>query len=57
MHTVGHVAQSIAKLAEEGKFDLVVMGARGHGDVANLVLGSVTTKVLALCSVPVLLIR
>ncbi len=57
MHTVGHVAQSIAKLAEEGKFDLVVMGSRGHGDVANLVLGSVTTKVLALCSVPVLLIR
>jgi nucleotide-binding universal stress UspA family protein len=57
IHTVGHVAQSIAELAEEGKFDLVVMGSRGHGDIANLVLGSVVTKVLAKCSVPVLLIR
>ena len=57
VHTVGHVAQSIAALAEEGKFDLLVMGSRGHGDLANLVLGSVATQVLARCSVPVLLIR
>lgn len=57
VHTVGHVADSIAELAEKGKFDLVVMGTRGHGDLANLVLGSVATKVLAKSSVPVLLIR
>jgi nucleotide-binding universal stress UspA family protein len=57
VHTVGHVAESIAELAQEGKFDLVVMGSRGHSDIANLVLGSVATKVLAKCSVPVLLIR
>jgi nucleotide-binding universal stress UspA family protein len=57
VHTVGRVGESIAELAEEGKFDLVVMGSRGHGDLANLVLGSVATKVLAKCSVPVLLIR
>ena len=57
VHTVGHVAESIASMAEEGKFDLVVMGSRGNSDVVNLVLGSVTTKVLAKCSVPVLLIR
>jgi nucleotide-binding universal stress UspA family protein len=57
VHTIGHVAESIAALAEEGKFDLLVMGSRGHSDFANLVLGSVATKVLAKCSVPVLLIR
>jgi len=57
VHTVGHVADAIADLANEGKFDLVVMGSRGHGDLANLVLGSVATRVLAKCSVPVLLIR
>jgi nucleotide-binding universal stress UspA family protein len=57
VHTIGHVAESIAELAEEGKFDLIVMGSRGHGDLANLVLGSVATKVLAKCAVPVLLIR
>jgi nucleotide-binding universal stress UspA family protein len=55
--TIGHAAQSIASLAQEGRFDLLVMGCRGHGDLANLVLGSVATKVLALCSTPVLLIR
>ena len=57
VHTVGHVAESIAALAEEGKFELLVMGSRGHSDFTNLVLGSVATKVLAKCSVPVLLIR
>jgi len=39
------------------KFDGVMMGPRGHGDIANLVLGSVVTKVLAECSIPVLLVR
>lgn len=57
VHSVGQVAQSIADLAVEGRFDLIVMGSRGHGDIANLVLGSVATKVLAKSSVPVLLIR
>ncbi len=57
VHTVGHVAESIAELAQEGKFDLVVMGSRGQSDIVNMVLGSVATKVLAKCSVPVLLVR
>jgi nucleotide-binding universal stress UspA family protein len=57
VHTVGHVADSIAELAEEGKFDLVVLGSHGQGNVVNMVLGSVATKVLAKCTVPALLIR
>jgi len=57
VHTVGHVADSIAAMAEEGKFDLVVLGSHGQGNIANMVLGSVATKVLAKCSVPALLIR
>ncbi len=57
VHTVGHVAESIADLAQKGRFDLIIMGSRGHSDIANLVLGSVATKVLAKSSVPVLLIR
>jgi nucleotide-binding universal stress UspA family protein len=57
VHKIGPVGESIAQLAQDGKFDLVVMGSRGHGDLANLVLGSVATKVLARCSVPVLLVR
>ena len=57
LHKVGHPAAMIAKLAQEGGFDLVVIGSHGQGAFANLVLGSVATKVLASCSVPVLVIR
>lgn len=54
---VGHAGEQIAKFADAGKFDLLVMGSHGHGALANLVMGSVATKVLAHCSVPILLVR
>ncbi|MEY4738327.1 MAG: hypothetical protein RL302_2646 [Pseudomonadota bacterium] len=54
---VGHAGESISKLAEQGKFDLVVMGSHGHGGLMKLVMGSVATQVLAHCKVPVLLVR
>lgn len=54
---VGPAGETIAKFAESGKFDLVIMGSHGHGAVVNLVMGSVATQVLAHCSVPVLLVR
>lgn len=57
MHTVGNASASIARTAEEGRFDLVMMGARGNGHLVNLILGSVAMKVLAGCTVPVLLVR
>jgi nucleotide-binding universal stress UspA family protein len=54
---VGHAAEVIAKLANEQKFDLIVMGSHGHTAIGNLVLGSVATKVLAGCKTPMLLVR
>ena len=57
VHVNGHAAEEIAKFAEAEKFDLVVMGSHGHSSLANMVLGSVATGVLARCTVPVLLIR
>lgn len=54
---VGPAGPAIAKMAQDGKFDLVVMGSHGHGAMVNLVMGSVTTQVLAHCKVPVLLVR
>ena len=54
---VGSAGVSIAKLAEEGPYDLLVMGSHGHGALANLVMGSVATQVLAHCKVPVLMVR
>jgi nucleotide-binding universal stress UspA family protein len=54
---VGNAGETIAKLAKSGKYDLVVMGSHGHGSLGNLVMGSVATRVVANCEVPVLLIR
>lgn len=54
---VGQAGEQIAKFADAGKFDLLVMGSHGHGALGNLVMGSVATKVLAQCGVPVLLVR
>jgi nucleotide-binding universal stress UspA family protein len=54
---VGHPAQAIVDKAESGHFDLIVMGSHGHGALANVVLGSVATGVLARCRIPVLLMR
>lgn len=54
---VGHAGETIAKVAESGEYDLVVMGSHGHSALGNLVMGSVATQVLAHCSVPVLLVR
>jgi nucleotide-binding universal stress UspA family protein len=51
------VAEDIAAFATEGNFDLLLMGSHGHGSLMRLVMGSVTAKVLANCTVPVLLIR
>ncbi len=53
----GHVGDTIAAHAESGGYDMVIMGSHGHGSLGRLVMGSVSTQVLAQCSVPVLLIR
>ena len=54
---VGPIAQTIAERADDGGYDLLIMGTRGHGALAKLVMGSVATQVLAQSKVPVLLIR
>lgn len=57
VHKVGQAGEQIAKVADVGKFDLVMMGSHGHSALGNLVMGSVATQVLAHCSVPVMLVR
>ena len=54
---VGPAGETIAEFADEGKYDLLIMGSHGHGALGNLIIGSVATKVLASCKVPVLLVR
>ena len=57
VHRLGDPGGEIARYAIGSKCDLVLMGSHGHGMLTNLVLGSCTSKVLARCKVPVLVIR
>lgn len=54
---VGHAADVIVAHAAKTKPDLLLMGTHGHGALGKLIMGSVSTKVLANTTVPVLLIR
>jgi nucleotide-binding universal stress UspA family protein len=54
---VGEPAHVIAHYAGEKAADQIVMGTRGLGSVAGLMMGSVTAKVISLTDIPVLLIK
>lgn len=54
---VGHAAEEIARLADELKCDLIVMGTYGRGVLAQLLVGSTTMRVLHQSKVPVLVHR
>jgi len=53
----GNVVKQIVKAAEEGKFDLIVMGARGISKVKEILLGSVSDGVVRKAPCPVLIIK
>ena len=53
----GHAAREIVSDAREHGADVIVMGSRGRGDLAGLVLGSTAHKVMHLADRPVLVIR
>ena len=56
VHAHGQAADAIAARAAADKADLIVMGTHGHGALGRLVLGSVSSGVLARSNVPVLLV-
>jgi len=53
----GHVVQEIIRVAKEGNYDLIVIGARGISRVREMLLGSVTDGVIHHVSCPVLVIK
>jgi nucleotide-binding universal stress UspA family protein len=57
VRSVGDAAHEIVAEAASAGCEFIAMGTQGHGALANLVIGSVTTKVLALSTVPVLLLK
>ena len=53
----GYAARSIVDDAKEHDVDVIVMGSRGRGDLAGLILGSTAHKVIHLADRPVLIVR
>jgi nucleotide-binding universal stress UspA family protein len=53
----GYAAREIVNDAQEVDADVIVMGSRGRGDLAGLVLGSTAHKVIHLSDRPVLVVR
>jgi nucleotide-binding universal stress UspA family protein len=55
--TYGYTAREIVGDAKDYGADVIVMGSRGLGDLAGLVVGSTAHKVIHLTDRPVLIIR
>jgi nucleotide-binding universal stress UspA family protein len=53
----GRPADEIVKLANQDKFDLIVMGSRGMGRIKEFFLGSVSDRVADEAHCPVLLVK
>jgi nucleotide-binding universal stress UspA family protein len=53
----GYAAREIVAEAIELGCGVIVMGSRGHGDLAGLVIGSTAHKVIHLTDRPVLIVR
>jgi len=53
----GPIAETIVQQAKESGSNMLYMGTRGMSALANMALGSVTTRVLHLCHIPVVLIH
>jgi nucleotide-binding universal stress UspA family protein len=54
---VGDEPECIARYAKEHGCELIVMGTRGMNTLENMLLGSVSTRVVHLAPVPVLLVK
>ena len=54
---VGEVAQSLVGHVQKSGCQMLFMGTRGMTAMSNLMVGSVATKVLHLCTVPVMLVH
>ena len=53
----GYAAREIVNDAQQIGADVIVMGSRGRGDIAGLLLGSTAHKVIHLSDRPVLVVR
>ncbi len=54
---IGNPVDEILKTADRIGADLVVLGARGHGLIADALMGSVSRRVVRRCKRPVLVVK
>ena len=57
MNVLGPPAETIADLAMDENFDLVVVGNKGRGAVSRVLLGSVADRLTHICKRPLLVVR
>ena len=55
--SVGETAEVVARYFSDKQHDQVTMGTRGMSAAANMLMGSVASKILNLVEVPVLLVK
>lgn len=55
--TIGQPVDIILREVENNDYDMVVMGAHGHGVLADAIMGSVSRRVVRRCKKPVLIVR
>lgn len=53
----GPAAEAILSVAQTHSSDLIIVGSRGHGQLASLLLGSQSNKIIQHAHCPVLVVR
>lgn len=53
----GDVAGEILSYAKQNQVDMIIIGAKGHGRLEKLLIGSVARKLVSLAHVPVMVVK
>ena len=54
---IGNPVEEILQEVDNNDYDMVIMGAHGHGVLSDALMGSVSRRVVRRCKKPVLVIR
>lgn len=57
VRVIGDPGGEVARCANSGGYDMVIMGTHGRTALGNLVMGSVATRVIAEATIPVVLVK